>query len=71
MVVRIWVQQRELLVIANFKRGRRKPSKMGEAMGQSQEGSGGFVRHAPRLDLRLRTDVILECLVKKSTPEAF
>lgn len=40
-------------------------------MGQSQEGQEVFVRQAPRLDLRLRTEVILECLVKESTPEAF
>lgn len=38
MVVRIWVQQRELLVIANFKEAEGSPGKWGGTAGSHQEG---------------------------------
>ena len=57
MVVRIWVQQRELLVIANFKEAEGSPANWGTT-GQSQEGQEAFVRQAPRPDFRMRTNVI-------------
>lgn len=57
MVVCIWVQQRELLVIANFKEAEGSPANWG-ATEQSQEGQEAFVRQAPRPEFRMRTNVI-------------
>lgn len=38
MVVRIWVQQRELLVIANFKEAGQSPAKYMGSWNKNQEG---------------------------------
>ena len=46
MVVRIWVQQRELLVIANFKEAEGSPERWGKHWTKS-ERSGGFCPAGP------------------------
>lgn len=57
MVVRIWVKQRELLVITNFKEAEGSPAKQGTT-GQNQEGRQSFCSLAPRPDFRIKTDVV-------------
>ena len=46
MVVRIWVQQRELLVIANFKEAEGSPARWGKH-GTKPGRSGGFCSAGP------------------------